>query len=203
MEFNTLKQAPENEDELVRRGLRGDSGALDYLFSRHAPALYRNALRVMGDEDEAQDALQDGLLSAFRNLHRFEGRSRFSTWLTRIVINAALMRLRKKRTHDTVSIDEEPREEESTLAEQLPDPRPDPEALSLQGELQRNLENSLNSLPERLRKALVLRHIEGLSTEEVAETLGVGENTLKSRVRRARLQVAASEWLSHYAPEVT
>jgi RNA polymerase sigma-70 factor (ECF subfamily) len=193
----------ETKGDLVQRGLEGDSNALELLFGRYEQALYRNALRLLGNEDEARDALQDGMLSAFKNLHRFEGRSKFSTWLTRIVINAALMRRRRANLHETVSLDEEAQEDKPALADQLEDPRPDPEQLAMQGELHHLLESHLQTLPPHLREALVLRHMDELSTQEVAQTMGVGENTLKSRVRRARLQMASRRSLAAYTTPCT
>ena len=83
-----------NEQKLIRAGQKGDAQAVEALFSRYQRPLFQTALRVMGNTEDAEDALQDGLLSAYRNLKRFEGRSQFSTWLTRIVINAALITMR-------------------------------------------------------------------------------------------------------------
>ena len=87
-----------NEAKLIRAGQRGDSQAVETLFRRYQRPLFQTALRVLGNAEDAEDALQDGLLSAYRNLKRFEGRSQFSTWLTRIVINAALMRRRSAKS---------------------------------------------------------------------------------------------------------
>ncbi len=86
-----------NEEKLIRAGQRGDEQAVEALFRRYQRPLFQTALRVLGNTEDAEDALQDGLLSAYRNLKRFEGRSQFSTWLTRIVINAALMRRRSAK----------------------------------------------------------------------------------------------------------
>ena len=83
-----------NEEKLIRAGQKGDSQAVEALFNRYHRPLFQTALRVLGNAEDAEDALQDGLLSAYRNLKRFEGRSQFSTWLTRFVINAALMTMR-------------------------------------------------------------------------------------------------------------
>src|SRR3989475_3304608 len=83
---------PQDDESLIRGALRGDPDALETLFARNNTALYQTALRLLGNPEDAKDALQEGLLSAYRNLRRFEGRSQFSTWLMRIVINAALMR---------------------------------------------------------------------------------------------------------------
>src|SRR5579859_2643592 len=95
-----------NEAKLIRAGQRGDAQAVDALFKRYQRPLFQTALRVLGNAEDAEDALQEGMLSAYRNLKRFEGRSQFSTWLTRIVINAALMRRRSNATRPTAAIAE-------------------------------------------------------------------------------------------------
>ena len=179
-----------DEQGLIRLGLKGNQAALEALFARHSGALYQSALKLLGNPEDAEDALQEGMLSAFKNLRRFEGRSKFSSWLTRIVINAALMRLRSQRAHQTVSADQPLGEAELTLAEQLADPAPDPERLYARQELRRLLDRNLTELSPEMRTAVLLRDIEGLSTQEAAEALGVPENTLKSRLHRARLQLA-------------
>src|SRR5580698_7489487 len=99
------------EAPLVRKAMEGDSEALDKLFARNTRALYQIALRVLGNREDAEDAVQEGLLAAYRNLPRFEGRAKFSTWLTRIVINAALMRRRSKRAHPAMSLDDSSEEQ--------------------------------------------------------------------------------------------
>ena len=101
-----LDLGDQTEEQLIDRGLKGDARALDALFARNTRALYQTALRVLGNPEDAEEALQEGLLSAYRNLPRFERRSQFSTWLTRIVINAALMRRRSKRSRPSVSLDD-------------------------------------------------------------------------------------------------
>ena len=179
-----------DEQRQIRLGLKGNQAALEALFARHSGALYQSALKLLGNPEDAEDALQEGMLSAFKNLRRFEGRSKFSSWLTRIVINAALMRLRSQRAHQTVSADQPLGEAEVTLAEQLADPAPDPERLYARKELRRLLDRNLTELSPDMRTAVLLRDIEGLSTQEAAEALGVPENTLKSRLHRARLQLA-------------
>src|SRR6202041_2481992 len=93
----TVVAAQFNEEKLIRAGQKGDSQAVETLFRRYQRPLFQTALRVLGNTEDAEDALQDGLLSAYRNMKRFEGRSQFSTWLTRIVINAALMRRRSAK----------------------------------------------------------------------------------------------------------
>jgi len=179
-----------DEQGLIRLGLKGNQAALEALFARHSGALYQSALKLLGNPEDAEDALQEGMLSAFKNLRRFEGRSKFSSWLTRIVINAALMRVRSQRAHQTVSADQPLGEAELTLAEQLADPAPDPERLYAREEMRQLLDRNLTELSPEMRTAVRLRDIEGLSTQEAAEALGVPENTLKSRLHRARLQLA-------------
>ncbi len=183
--------ARQSDDRLIHRALRGDVDALETLFARNNRALYQTALRLLGNPEDAEDALQEGLLSAYRNLRRFEGRSQFSTWLTRIVINAALMRRRRQRARPAVSLDEPPREDEMPLAERLADAAPDPEQAYVGKELTEFVEEDLAGLSPLLRSAFVLREVEGLSTEEAARELGVAENTLKARLWRARQQLAA------------
>ena len=183
----------QGEEQLIHEAIRGNQKSLDQLFGRYSRALYPTALKLMGNPEDAEDALQDGLLSAFRNLRRFEGRSQFSTWLTRIVINAALMRLRSKRTHPSTSIDAEPHADgdESAPVDMIADRAPSPEEIYASKEVREIFERNLKGLSPSLRSAIVLRDVEGLSTEEAAETLGVPEGTLKSQLHRARVQLAA------------
>ena len=175
------------EDALLRSGLRGDREALDTLFARYTRPLYQTALRLLGNPQDAEDALQDGMLSAVRNLKRFEGRSKFSTWLTRIVINAALMRLRGQRARPTVSLDQDDTEPRDLgLEGRLPDPAPGPEEVCAQEERLDIFQDSLKALPPPLRSAVWLRDVEGLSTAEAAQALGLSQGTLKSQLHRAR-----------------
>ncbi|HEV7926835.1 MAG TPA: sigma-70 family RNA polymerase sigma factor, partial [Verrucomicrobiae bacterium] len=123
------------EQKLIRAGQRGDAQAIESLFGRYHRQLFQTALRVLGNAEDAEDALQDGLLSAYRNLKRFEGRSQFSTWLTRIVINAALMRRRSQRAHPAVSLDERPSDEQPAVFERYADDGPSPEELCAGNEI--------------------------------------------------------------------
>src|ERR1700674_4158624 len=122
-------QSEQSEEQLIERGLNGDSRALDPLFARNSRTLYQTALRVLGNPEDAEEALQEGLLSAYRNLGRFERRSQFSTWLTRTVINAAPMRRPSKRARPAVSLDDRTPAGELPLAERLADETPNPEQL--------------------------------------------------------------------------
>jgi RNA polymerase sigma-70 factor (ECF subfamily) len=181
---------PANEAQLIRAGQRGDQQAVETLFRRYQRPLFQTALRVLGNTEDAEDALQDGLLSAYRNLKRFEGRSQFSTWLTRIVINAALMRRRSAKARPALSLDEPPREEELPAAERFADSGPTPEQVFANTEIRQMLSENLDQLSPLLRTAFLLREVQGYSTGEAAKKLGVTENTLKARLWRARHQLA-------------
>jgi len=179
-----------NEEKLIRAGQKGDSQAVEALFRRYQRPLFQTALRVLGNAEDAEDALQDGMLSAYRNLNRFEGRSQFSTWLTRIVINAALMRRRSAKARPAISLDETPREDELPAAERFADDGPNPEQVFESTELREMINENLDELSPLLRTAFVLREVQGFSTGEAAKKLGVTENTLKARLWRARHQLA-------------
>src|ERR1700739_4462952 len=127
MTTEVARGAAQSEARLIRAGQKGDAQAVETLFRRYQRPLFQTALRVLGNTEDAEDALQDGLLSAYRNLKRFEGRSQFSTWLTRIVINAALMRRRSAKARPAVSLDETPYQDELPPSERFADDGPNPE----------------------------------------------------------------------------
>jgi len=177
------------EAALVREAIAGDHNALDTLFAQHSRALFQTALRLLGNPEDAEDALQEAMLSAYRNLPRFEGRSQFSTWMTRIVINSALMRRRSKRAHPALSLDDST-EDKTPMAERFADGHPSPEQLYASAELSQRVKENLQTLSPLLRNAFELRELEGLSADEAAKALGVSRNTLKARLWRARQQLA-------------
>lgn len=181
----------QTETELLERGIGGDMSALDALFARNNRALYQTALRVLGNPEDAEEALQEGLLAAYRNLPRFERRSQFSTWLTRIVINAALMRRRSKKSRPVISLDDWTPEGEVPLTERFADHNPNPEQIYAGTELRERMWKKLAEISPLLRAAFWLREVEGLTAEEAASALGVSRNTLKARLWRARQELAA------------
>jgi RNA polymerase sigma-70 factor (ECF subfamily) len=183
-------QVPE-EKGLISRAVHGDASAFESLYARHKRALFQTALRVLGNVEDAEDALQEGLLAAYRNLKRFEGRSQFSTWLTRIVINASLMRRRSMRARPAVSLENFSDEENTIPAEErFAADDPSPEEIYERRELNNLINANLAELSPVLRDAFVLRESQGLTTSEAARALGVSENTLKARLWRARQQLA-------------
>ncbi|HTV55158.1 MAG TPA: sigma-70 family RNA polymerase sigma factor [Terriglobia bacterium] len=172
------------------RTSRGHEEVLGVLSSRHTIQLYRIAYSVLGSREEAEDAVQDGLLSAVQNLKSFEGRAKLSTWLTRVVINAALMRRRKMRGYTSVSIDQTPPDGQGvSLAAKIADPCRDPEQSYARKEQLTIVNHCLTTLPASYRSAVWLRDIQGMTTEEAAEALQVSEGTLKSRLHRGRVEL--------------
>jgi len=179
-----------NEDSLIQAGQRGDAQALNTLFHRHHRTLFHSALGIMGNPQDAEDALQDGLLSAFRNLKSFKGRSQFSTWLTRVVINAALMRRRSEAVRPSAAVAEPTSNEELSIAERLVSKSPNPEQLLGHSEIREIIRDHVDDLAPILRTAFVLRKVRELSTSETAKMLRVSEETLKGRLLRARRELA-------------
>jgi RNA polymerase sigma-70 factor (ECF subfamily) len=186
---NAIKPTTLDEAALVRKAITGEEGALEILFAQHSRALFQTALRLLGNPEDAEDALQEAMLSAYRNLPRFEGRSQFSTWMTRIVINAALMRRRSKRAHPALSLDDST-EDKMPIAERFADGHPSPEQIYASEELSARVKENLQTLSPLLRNAFELRELEGLTADEAARALGVSRNTLKARLWRARQQLA-------------
>lgn len=177
-------------EELTLLGLAksGDRAALDVLFSANSTMLRGAALRILGNAEDAEDAVQDGLVSAYRAFDRFEGRSRFSTWLTRVVVNSALMRRRSKRL--MLSLDEGPAGSLTAFKDMIPDDSSGPEEISLSRELVSKLRAKLVELTPDARRAFELRFFHELNTIEVAAALGVSSNTAKSRLCRARKKLS-------------
>jgi RNA polymerase sigma-70 factor (ECF subfamily) len=161
------------------------------LLSKCSPALYRIAFRKLGNAEDAEDAVQDALLSAFKNMHQFRGGAQFSTWLGSIVLNSARMQLRRRINHTLVSLDEQSKEGVPIWLERLEDSAPDAEETLRETQKRENLERVVERLPVRLRFAFRLRVFEGLTTSEAATALGVPEGTLKAQLFRARRQVTA------------
>jgi RNA polymerase sigma-70 factor (ECF subfamily) len=181
---------------LIAAAQAGNQDAYAEIVERHSATVYNLALRLMRDAHEAEEVLQETFISAFRALPKFEGRSQLGTWLYRIAYNASLMRLRKRQT-PTVSLDEPMTTADGEQApRQLVDWGSIPDDLILNRELRTVLTAALDTLPATLRSVFVLRDIEGLSTAETAEALGLTETNVKVRLHRARL--ALRERLTSY-----
>lgn len=206
--IDETRPIPAGEDwEIVQRALAGDSDALTTLFGRERVRLYRTAFSLLRNKEDAEDALHEGLLSAYVNLGSFEGRSRFSTWLTRIVLNAALMNLRRRPALPTISLDEIVGNNARPWPARAVDAGPDPEQIYAQVETRDLVEKEMSQLSPLHRSALQLCDIEDLSIAEAAKIAGVKITTLKSRTLRARRQLASllaakgvNLWRSYFRP---
>jgi RNA polymerase sigma-70 factor (ECF subfamily) len=184
---NQTTLTPAHEDwETIQRALQGDSDALSALFSRDRTRLHHMCLSLLKNREDAEDALQDGLLSAYMNLKAFEGRSRFSTWLTRVVFNAALMKRRKQLARRQVPLRELTVEETQQPIAAAADAQPGPEQACALGEAKDLLERQMDRLSPLLRRAVELRYIDYLSTTEAAKAEGIKTSAMKSRIFRAR-----------------
>jgi RNA polymerase sigma-70 factor (ECF subfamily) len=170
---------------LVERAQAGDTRAFGELVERYQGRVFALTRRILKDDDEAEDALQETFLSAFRGLKNFKQEARFSTWIFRVASNAALMRLRKKR-HDTVSL-ERPSEDEDGPALELVDWGKTPEEELLDRETKDVMDKAIAELPADYAAVFQLRDVEGLSNEDAAEALGTTVAATKSRLHRARL----------------
>jgi RNA polymerase sigma-70 factor (ECF subfamily) len=190
MATDSAPGTPVSEKNLIRAGQRGDAQALNTLFHRYQRTLFHSALGIMGNTHDAEDALQDGLLCAFRNLKAFEGRSQFSTWLTRVVINAALMRRRGQAVRPGALATEPAGTNETSITERLVSKNPNPEQLFRCSEIREIINDHIDELTPVLRSAFVLRKIREYSTSETARMLRVSEETLKGRLWRARRELA-------------
>ena len=178
-----------DESVLVDAARNGDVGAFEQLVRRYDRNVFRIAQHITQNREDAEDVVQDAFLKAFQNLGQFQGQSKFYTWLVRIAVNEALMRLRRRRPERTVSLDEDVKTEEDSMPREVADWSPNPEQLYSQAELKDILGKTIQGLPPGFRTVFVLRDVEGLSTEETAEALSLSIPAVKSRLLRARLQL--------------
>jgi RNA polymerase sigma-70 factor (ECF subfamily) len=173
----------------VRIGEKENREMQDVL-SRCLPSFYRKAYRHLGNAADAEDAVQDALLSAYKHLDQFKGQSQMSTWLTAIVINCARMHLRRRPRQVHLSLDERFGEDQQySVSERLAHSGPSPEDECRNSELDSRLMQLAAQLSPALRKAFQLRELEGLTTSEAAQILGVPDGTVKARVSRARAKL--------------
>jgi RNA polymerase sigma-70 factor (ECF subfamily) len=173
-----------DEARLIEHCRGGDLDAFDELVRMHQTRVYNIALRLMGDPDSAQDCAQDAFVRAFQGIRKFRAECAFSTWLYRITTNVCMDELRKRKPAESLSSDDE-----TTVdpLERIPDTASGPEQTVLKNERRRLLMQALNGLTQHHRAVLVLYDLEGLSYEEVAQSLRISIGTVKSRLNRARL----------------
>ncbi len=184
-----LSDPPSEELVLVRAAKSGDDGAFNELVRRYDRNVFRIAQHITQNREDAEDVVQDAFLKAYTNLQQFQEQSKFYTWLVRIAVNEALMKLRRRRPERTVSLDEEIQVGEDSVPREVADWSPNPEQNYNQAELREILTKTIQGLPSGFRTVFVLRDVEGLSTEETADALELSIPAVKSRLLRARLQL--------------
>jgi len=178
----------EDEGALVAAAKAGNAKAFEELVNRYEHKIFRLAQNITQNREDAEDVMQEAFLKSFSNLNRFQGDSRFYTWLVRIAVNEALMKLRKRRPNQ-VSLDEPVETEEDSMPREIEDWGPSPEQRYAQTQLQEILSGAIAELDPALRIVFLLRDVEELSTEETAELLGLSVPAVKSRLLRARLRL--------------
>ena len=179
-----------NEQRVEVRIPENKTEEMQDVLARSMPSFYRRAYRYLGNAADAEDAVQDALLSALRHLDQFKGQSKMSTWLTTIVINSVLTQLRRRPRQIHTSLDEQFGQEPGyCVSELLADSRPSPEEECIKSELHGHLMRFVEELPPALGKAFQLRDLDGLTTSEAAQILGVADVTVKAQVSRARAKL--------------
>ena len=177
------------ENEIIRSVLRGNVNDFEKLVTAYEKNVYNIALRMVGDPDDAADMTQETFIKAYRALSGFRGDSKFSSWLYRIASNVCLDFLRSRSRHPQVSLSTVDEDDRATF--ELPDMRQNPEEQLMKKLGMEAVRRGLEQLPEQQRQILVLRELGGLSYAELAQTLGLEEGTVKSRIFRARKRLCA------------
>jgi len=168
-----------SDEQIVAQVTNGQTALFEVLMRRHNERIYRAARAIVRDDREAEDVMQQAYVNAYSHLRQFDRRAKFSTWLTRIAINEALARTRRRDRY-------EPFDEEAAGDTMMTRQQADPERQAFARELGTLLEGAVDALPDGARETFMLREVEGLSTAETAESLGVSEDVVKTRLSRAR-----------------
>src|ERR1700720_4052079 len=193
---NKLEGPVTDELTLVQAAKKGDDSAFEELGRRYDRTVFTIAQHITQNREDAEDVVQEAFLTAYSNLTKFQEQSKFYTWLVRMAVNEALMKLRRKKPERTVSLDEDVKPEDDSLPREVADWSPNPEQMYNQEELRDILTRTIQGLPSGFRTVFVLRDVEGLSTEETAQALELSIPAVKSRLLRAGLQLR--ERLSRY-----
>lgn len=182
-------QAIVDESVLVAQAREGDLQAFTNLVKRYDGKIFRLAMHVTQNREDAEDVLQETFMKAYEHLDQFKGDSKFYTWIVRIAVNQALMKLRRRRTDKTVSMDEQIDTGEDTVVREIAAWDENPEQRFSREEIGKIMDGAIESLEPIYRSVFVLRDVEDLSTEETADALGLSVPAVKSRLLRARLQL--------------
>jgi RNA polymerase sigma-70 factor, ECF subfamily len=184
-----LEAPVDDELDLVTRARKGDTASFSVLLRRYEGKIFRLAMNITQNREDAEDVLQEAFIKAYEHLDQFQGNSRFYTWIVRIAVNQALMKLRKRRSDRAVSLDEQIDTGEDKVAREIAAWDPDPEERFSREELHSILTGAIDDLAPIYKTVFTLRDVDGLSTEETAEALDLSIPAVKSRLLRARLQL--------------
>lgn len=179
----------DNEATLVAEARAGRPEAFTELVNRYQRHIYRLALNITHNREDAEDVLQESFLKAYSHLDQFQGNSRFYTWLVRIAVNEALMKLRKRHADKSVSVDDVVETDDDLMPREIVEWRDTPEQRYAKVELQHILNQAIEGLEPAFRPVFVLRDVEDFSTEETAQLLNLSVPAVKSRLLRARLKL--------------
>ncbi len=179
----------DDEAAIVAQARTGDAKAFNELLQRYERKIFRLALHITQNREDAEDVLQETFLKAYQHLDQFQGQSKFYTWIVRIAVNQALMKLRKRKSDRSVSLDDTIDTGEDTVAREIAAWDENPEQQYGREELNQILTSAVDGLTPIYRAVFVLRDVDGLSTEETAEALELSVPAVKSRLLRARLQL--------------
>jgi len=185
-EKTAVSQVASEDWAYIQQAMDGDSAAVEHIFGPHLAMLHRIALSILHNKEDAEDAVQDSLCRAYAKLRSFQGRASFSTWLTRIVINSALMVQRRRNGRPETSLEEILDAQPQRLQRTIVDAALDPEQICGSTEILELLKEQLSQLPSGLRAAFQLRDLDGLSASDSCQVLGIRKNAFKSRISRAR-----------------
>ena len=187
--IESTKPQAVDEGNFVAEARAGNVSAFEELVNLYERKIFRLAKHITGNTEEAEDVLQETFLKAFTHLDQFQGDSKFYTWIVRIAVNEALMKLRKRNTARSVSLDEMIETDENLMPRQVEDWGDNPEQKFAKDELQRILSEAIDSLEPGFRAVFVVRDVEQFSTEETASLLNLSVPAVKSRLLRARLKL--------------
>lgn len=182
--FPTPSPIPEEETQLLDAARRGDTEAFALLVKQFDRKIFRLALRITGNQEDASDALQEAFMKAYANLKTFHGDSRFYTWLARIAVNEALTKLRKRLAHKQVSLDDD-----NVVTQEIADFCDNPEQCYVKTEVREIVQEAIQTLTPALRTVLLLQYLEDFTSEQIAQRLGLSVPAVKSRLMRARLKL--------------
>lgn len=178
-----------DEEKLIKRAQEGDVSAFEALVEEHQQRIFNLAYRMAGNPDDASDMSQEALIKIFRNIGKFKGESKFSTWIYRVATNTCLDEMKKLKRRQTYSLDSEIEMDEGGVKVEVEDTGPTPETSAETRELKGAINEAIAQLSEEHRQVIILRDINGFAYEEIAQVLSCSLGTVKSRVSRARKQL--------------